>query len=137
MVLPNFQILYSWIPRFLFSGCRSVDTNISGLEVETSGIEVLRARIHTVHLGCRVSEVAKSNVLPRDVDPRAGHVDDKKQVICAVIPQTSIHILVVVVCVCGSWVDEERLDHIFDENSQLSGHGLDRRGVATRGWVTE
>lgn len=121
----------------IFSGLRSENTNISRFEIETSGVQILRGRIYALYLRRRIGDPAQSNILPRDVDVRTGHVDNEKKVCSAVVPKTGIHALVVIVGVLGSWVDEERLDVFFNENRDLSRRILDCRRIARCGWVTE
>jgi len=53
------------------------------------------------------------------------------------VPETNIHILVVVVGKRGFRVDQEGLNDIFDDNGEVNRCTLDCRGIASRGWVLE
>jgi hypothetical protein len=114
---------------------RSVNTNIPRFEVKTSSIGILQGRIYLFYLCRPIGDTGQSNVLPRDVDLRTSHVDNKKQVCSAVVPETGVHVFVVVISVRGKWVDEEGLDDFFSENGDLSCHSLDCRGIAGCGRV--
>lgn len=83
----------------------------------------------------RVGDRAKSNLLPRHVHLRVDQVGNEEQIRSAVVPETSIHTQVVVAGICGVRVDDEWLNELRGENSEISRCSLDRRNIAGCGWV--
>ena len=119
------------------SGRRSVNTNTSRPEVEASSIGILRDREDALHLRRRVRDPPEPDLSPRDVGRCIDRVRNEKQVCGAVVPQTSVHAVVVVYRVRRGRVDEEGLDDLLDEQGHVHCRVLDGRCAARRGRVLE